>query len=831
MSGIAIQRPAGETRRHALGKYFFAHLKSFRSVFWTARVTLLAFAVVGLAACEDPADKERAHMERGIELFTSGDHARAAIEFKNAAQLNPKNGDALYYIGRIHEAGGRWREAFAAYYRATDRDPKHIDANLRSAKFLIGAGSYDDALARIAAAMAENPANAEAYAVKAAAHARMDLIDDAIGEAEKSLELVPGNPSGISVLAGIYRKQNRLGKSTDILNEGIELNPDNTSLRFLRAAIFLERGLNGKSEEELLRLLADYPDNTQVRHTLARMYIAWSQLDDAERLLREAAERDPENKKAKLNLVEFMASQREVSDATDLLNVFISESPDDYALRFGLADLYSRHEHRTEAMNVLQEIAIRDAGGPQSLKAMAALAAMRYASGEAAEARRLVDDILREDPANEQALLLDARLALTDLRYESAIKSLRGVLKSNPTSTNGLRLLSAVYLADKNTALALETLRRLTEIEPGDHHARLQLAQLLVRRGDHDGALKPIDEILAQRPEDIPALATKVDVLVLLGRLNEAREVAETVPDIADNRAIRVKLAGRIALADRRYDDASNFYGEAYAADPMARDVVSYRAQALILGKKFEEASAFLVQAVETDPQNAQGWTLLGDIRVQLDDRDAAILAYRSAIAAAPDMERPYGRLAGLLNDMDRSDEALAVLQQGFDANREVETMGTRLALAQQALGHYDGAIATYRTILDIHPQSIVAANNLAALVTDHAFQDKALLKETLHRVEPLQATGNPLILDTIGWLHYRLGDFVQATAFLERAVTYAPDNQEINYHIGKAYAAGNDNERARTHLQKALKGNETYPFTPAARETLDALPEPGSGS
>ena len=99
-----------------------------------------------------------------------------------------------------------------------------------------------------------------------------------------------------------------------------------------------------------------------------------------------------------------------------------------------------------------------------------------------------------------------------------------------------------------------------------------------------------------------------------------------------------------------------------------------------------------------------------------------------------------------------------------------------------------------------------------------------------LDLVVGFQTSDNPLLIDTLGWVQYRLGTITQAILFLKQAVVLSPANPELNYHLGMAYLADEQIKKARTHFTKALSGEETAYYSARVREVLADLPSEEEG-
>jgi tetratricopeptide (TPR) repeat protein len=125
------------------------------------------------------------------------------------------------------------------------------------------------------------------------------------------------------------------------------------------------------------------------------------------------------------------------------------------------------------------------------------------------------------------------------------------------------------------------------------------------------------------------------------------------------------------------------------------------------------------------------------------------------------------------------------------------------LASAFELKGDYDAAISEYDSLLKDQPGSMVVANNLASLLTDHR-TDEASLDRAYSLVASLQKSPIPHFKDTVGWVQYRRGNFKDSTSLLEQAATELPSIATVRYHLGMSYIAIGQNTKAVEQLEKA---------------------------
>jgi Flp pilus assembly protein TadD len=61
-------------------------------------------------------------------------------------------------------------------------------------------------------------------------------------------------------------------------------------------------------------------------------------------------------------------------------------------------------------------------------------------------------------------------------------------------------------------------------------------------------------------------------------------------------------------------------------------------------------------------------------------------------------------------------------------------------------------------------------------------------------------------IVDSLGWAHYRLGDYPSAVEYLEKALELVPEDPTINDHLGDAYWKSGRTTEARYQWRRALQ-------------------------
>ena len=148
------------------------------------------------------------------------------------------------------------------------------------------------------------------------------------------------------------------------------------------------------------------------------------------------------------------------------------------------------------------------------------------------------------------------------------------------------------------------------------------------------------------------------------------------------------------------------------------------------------------------------------------------------------------------------------------------------LAFLFEQSGQPEKARAVYEKALAADPFRWAAANNLAFLLADNPAATAADLDRALELAKQAeqQRPEDPVVLDTLGWVHYKRGDMETARTMLTSAVEKAPDNGALNYHLGQLLYESNQLVEAREKLEAAMADDKDFAGKDAAKKLLEKL-------
>lgn len=222
---------------------------------------------------------------------------------------------------------------------------------------------------------------------------------------------------------------------------------------------------------------------------------------------------------------------------------------------------------------------------------------------------------------------------------------------------------------------------------------------------------------------------------------------------------------------------------------------------------------ARLWEAAARSPRDADVQNRLGEALERIGALDAAIDAYRSALAARPDFRAASNNLILALVKAGKGEEAVQRARALAEAAPDDPDRHFTLGLAQSEQNVAD-AIGSFRRVLAIAPRHTLARYNLA-LVLKRADRVPEAIEE-LERALAIEP--RPEVHYALGVNYWHLGDADRAARALRAAVAARPDYADAHYTLGAVLKSVRDWKGAAASLRRAIA---LRPDLPAAHYTL----------
>ena len=775
-----------------------------------------------LVACGSPEERAAKYLANARTYYAAGDYVKARLEAQNAAQVEPKNAKVRFLLAEIAEQEKKYQEMFGHLLVTVDVEPSNVEARLKLGSLYFASQSWVEAAKQATDLLKLAPKDARVHLLQARVLIQKGDRKAGLGELSTALKLDPDNVDGILLRSAADAIEN-LDKGLDTVNAAIERLPKDKTrqLRELRV-VMLAQGKRFDDVEQGLRALSeDFPKEQGYQFQLAQFYSVQDRVDDADKLLKKLTDSDPTNTENQLGYVQFLATKRDGAKAEAALKGFIELNPDAGKLRLALGQVYETSNRADAARTVYATLGERAPKSAEGLTARSRMAAIDIRAGKLAEGWATIEKILVDAPDDAGGLLIRSGLRFNDKKYDDAIADLRLVLRKQPNNDRALLLLAQSYLSKNDLALAKDTYRRLLTVAPDSPDGLQQLAVLYAGSKDYAAAEALFRQRLSKQPDDLVTSGRLVEVLMAQGETAKAEAEARRMTGLTNQAGVGDFSLGRVLAQKKDYNAATDAFRKSVAArsaDPLPLEGL---VQSLLAAGKQDEAISALNQQVDQGQNQLFARFLLGGIYGRAGDQGKAEQYLEGVLKDKPDSVIAWASLAGVYKDRNAR---IAVYQRAIKAMPASTELNLLLATEYEQGERYDDAMKVYEVVLKTDPTNQPATNNLAALLLDRR-NDKASHDFALELAKGLTNADNPAMQDTLGWAHYKAGQYTEAVSVLERVVAKAGQYQVFRYHLGMAYLGAGNRVGAKQQLTQAVENLQgEYPGLSEARAALGKL-------
>jgi tetratricopeptide (TPR) repeat protein len=791
-----------------------------KSSFGIVAVAATMALAVTLSGCGSAQTRKAKYLQHGQEYLSAANFDKARVEFRNAAQIDPKDAQVHYFLAQVAEKSGDLRAAVSEYQVSIGADAKYAAPRAALGRlYLIGALA-DKAMELIEPGLVLDPGNAQLLTVRAAARERLGDKPGALSDAEQAVRLAPDDEYGLALLASLYRQRAQPAKAIELVRQSVQRLPKATDLRVILADLLVHTGQNAEAEAQLRQLVSLDPASLEHRYQLAKLYLLLNKPDAAEGALREAVKVAAGKVEPKLQLLQFLQAQRGPERALAEVDAMSTAAAHDSALKLALAQFLAQNGQGDRSAALLRRVVQDEGSKPDGLAARDRLAALLVSKRDLPAAKSLVAEVLKSNGRDNDALVLRSSIALAEGNAEAAIADLRAVLRDQPNSVPVLRALAQAYQRNGENDLAGEAIRNAVQLAPQDVASRLDLAQLLVGEKNLDSARPLLEQLAKDEPLNVQVQWTLFNVQLAQQQYAAARTTAEAILKVRPDIPLGHYLAGVSDEQNNQPAKAEREYDQALKVQPAAGEPLAAVTRLEVRGKQAGKALQRLDALISSQPTSGLARELKAETLIASGRTGQAMQALAESIKVLPQYPQFYSTLASLQLQATRADAAVATLQQGIATTHSAAPLVSALAAAYQQLGRADDAVKLYEDVLAHDPRALYAANNLAMLLIT-VRSDPASLAQAQKLAEQLVNSPAVNMIDTRGWVKYKSGDFKVAQQLLQQAVDKSPQEPELRYHLGMAQMRNGTPAAAVLNLEAAVAAKTPFTGIDEARAAL----------
>lgn len=481
--------------------------------------------------------------------------------------------------------------------------------------------------------------------------------------------------------------------------------------------------------------------------------------------LRTWVEIDPDNLQARQSLVSSLLSNKQPDDALEHLEKLLA----------------SDIKQPKAALSVETEAEFATGQGANFMM----IAALLDGEEDKQAALKLMQKFAARHQGNPDASLAYSNLALSLGDFKVALEQSEQALQLKPAWPNALVLRARALYAQRETTAALAGLEQALREKPKDLTVRLGYARMLSDAKRTDEARAQFKIMAEQVPDNADILLAMGLLSLQINQTDDAEVYFTQVGKLDKYPQETHYYLGQIAEFRKQYGPAIEWYkgvteGQAYL-DAQLRIV------ALLAKQKDIPAARAHLQGIQVESQQQAKLLLLTEADLLREEKqyEQALEIYNAALAETPGETNLLYARAMLAEKMDKLD----ILEQDL------------------------------RSILQREPDNAQALNALGYTLADRTtrYQEALGYIERAFKLQP----EDPAVLDSMGWVHYRLGNSKEAVYFLKRALQLSSE-AEIAAHLGEVLWAAGERQAAREVWGQALKTDTQDPILLDTVERFD---------
>jgi tetratricopeptide (TPR) repeat protein len=410
-------------------------------------------------------------------------------------------------------------------------------------------------------------------------------------------------------------------------------------------------------------------------------------------------------------------------------------------------------------------------------------------------------EFLRGALAERERPFLELLPLVADARDRlAALEAMAAVAERYPQDASGAYAMGYLALRGGDAPGAEAAASRALELEPDWTDAAVLLARAVAADDRPEEALA----LLEARPAaEQPELRLERAVLLMAAERNaEARAVLEEILAGEPGDADALRALGYLEYFEGDHQAARQTFMSLLATGEYTDDALFYLGGIAEQEGEIEEA-ARLYARVSGGEQLVTAQVRLALVMFRMGRPELAIdhleLFARRNPEAAVEL---HGARAELLMRMDRVEEALAVYDEILARHPGETDARYARALIYEELDRVEEALADFEHIVAQHPDDPIALNALGYTLTDRADRHAeayALIRRALD-LDP----ENPAILDSMGWVLFKLGRAEDGLPYVERSWALQRD-PEIAAHLGEILWSLGRIDEARTIWTEAI--------------------------
>jgi len=769
-------------------------------------------------------------------------YAKAVEMFQKALEADPGSLRARYKIAQSYFLMNKNDKAVQICTEIILTDSQFTPAHLLLAKIFEANRDYVKAEMSYRQILAYEPNNMESLqALGNNYYQFMGNLDKTVEVYEKILTLNSRDIMALVMLGSAYAIKGDVDKCLDLYGKAVHYRPNLVNSYTNLARIFQENGNYEGAQRVYFEALRTAPDNPE----LFKGFQSFLHLQALRKYSNQKAAEIQEQ-----GITSTTLSLQELVKDKEFLNFLEMEmiagyknlSEDGATSNSSLIELYAkilmRYERYDEAARQFRRIVRID---PKDYKAFVALGNIGIIKSDIQSASQAFDQAIAVNPDNQEVYSEIGATYLERKDYKSALDIYKKAIQVKPDEERLYMILFGVYQQLKMDEAAEEILRDALKRFPQSSDILAMLGDFYRQQKRYSEAVDLFKKAYEQK-KSFRVYAVMVATLLLeMERPKEAVEFANAAGEnFKKNRDFYIVMG--LTFSDYGYiDEALEFFKAARDADPAS--LSSYMLIASLYNKKKEyekarEVLSSLKKDMPAETDSASYYEILASIYAEQKNNKRAIEAYQKALSYDPKKAGIYLSWALILNREKLYEEAQKVLDEAFkqiDRNSsegmllEAQVMTGQkrfdraeilyslllktdpenieyiyhLGLMYYEAERHDDAEKSFRMVIEQNPEHADVLNNLGYMFAElgkNLDEAEELIEKAIY-LRP----GAAYMIDSLGWVYFKKGEYENALKYLLRAEKASLEDPVLFDHLGDTYDKLGQPDKAKDYWKRAF--------------------------
>ena len=449
------------------------------------------------------------------------------------------------------------------------------------------------------------------------------------------------------------------------------------------------------------------------------------------------------------------------------------------------------------------------------------LAQVSFRLGDLKTARREYSYLLEKggEPPGDKLIMLTRYLS-DEGDPEDADKLMRSLARPYKDSSKAQYAVATMALRAGDTEFAVESASRAIELDPDSLESRLLYARAMLANGEPDKAIEYTARIVGDDPDPDPDARMELAIMyMMVEREDDALSQVNQVLLEQAGRMDAMRLMAIINFHKDNLDAAWDDFHDLLASGQYRMDALYYLGRIADYRSEYERAIRFYSEVREGSyalPSQHRSASLLIH---QNDDIEGAMLQLDDFARLSPSNAIPVLVVkAQLYASVKDYDESLRFYDKALSFRPDNESAALSRADVLLQTGRLDDALDAFAAAAKRWPKSAMALNAYGYTLADRT--DRYREAEKLIRKALRYDAESPAIIDSLGWVLFKLGEYDEALAELERAYAGMQDH-EVAAHIVETLVAMGRKEEA---LERLTAAEEKTPESPLLKDVRERL-------